>query len=267
MKNHFTWILPALAGAFLIEVWYAVIIFGQQPAVILPAPHRILMAMFEERDLLFPAACRTGLSAVVGFIAAVGGGVLLAVILASSRVLKRSIYPWILVMQMIPVIVLIPVFVIWFGEGMPSITAITFMISFFPVTANTKLGLVSTDKELLELFRMWNATRMQEILHLRIPYALPQCLTGMKIAGTLAPIGAITGDALAGAVSTYPGLGFLVQTYRAQLYTEAIFAVALVGCILGFMFVGAVNLLSWYLLRYWHESYLPEQHQIPARRP
>lgn len=259
--------MPALAGIFIIEVWYAIIIFGHQPAVILPAPHRILMAMFEERDLLFPAAFRTGLSALVGFIAAVGGGVLLAVILASSSALKRSFYPWVLVMQMIPVIVLIPVFVIWFGEGMPSITAITFMISFFPVTANTTLGLVSTDKELLELFRMWNATRMQEFLHLRVPYAFPHFLTGMKIAGTLAPIGAITGDMLAGAVSTYSGLGFLVQTFRAQLYTEAIFAVALVGCILGFLFVGAVNLLSWYLLRYWHESYLPAQPPKPDRRP
>jgi len=259
--------LPVLTGAILIEVWYALIVFGKQPAVILPAPHRILMAVFEERDLLFPAACRTGLSAVLGFIAAVGGGVVLAVILASSRILKMSIYPWVLVMQMIPVIVLIPIFVIWLGEGIPSIIAITFMISFFPVTANTTLGLVSTDKELLQLFRMWNATRMQEILHLRVPYALPNFLTGMKIAGTLAPIGAITGDALAGAVSTYAGLGFLVQTYRAQLNIEAIFAVALVGCVMGFLFVGTVNLLSWYLLHSWHESYLPAEPLKPAHRP
>ncbi len=256
-----------MTGALLIEVWYALIVFGQQPAVILPAPHRILMAVFEEWDLLFPAVCRTGLSAVLGFIAAVGGGVVLAVILASSRILKMSIYPWVLVMQMIPVIVLIPIFVIWLGEGIPSIIAITFMISFFPVTANTTLGLVSTDKELLQLFRMWNATKMQEILHLRVPYALPHFLTGVKIAGTLAPIGAITGDALAGAVSTYAGLGFLVQTYRAQLNTEAIFAVALVGCILGFLFVGTVYLLSWYLLHSWHESYLPAEHSKPAQRP
>lgn len=260
MKKHITWVLPAFAGAFIIAIWYSIIIFGHVHSVVLPAPHKVLTAVITERDLLLPAACRTFLAAITGFVAAVGGGVVLAVILAYSRLLKMSIYPWVLVMQMIPVIVLIPIFVIWLGEGMPSITAITFMIAFFPVTANTTLGLLSTDQGLLELFRMWNASKLQEVLYLRAPYALPHFLTGMKIAGTLAPIGAITGDALAGAVSEYAGLGFLVQTYRAQLNSEAIFAVALVGCILGFIFVGAVNFLSWFLLHSWHESYLAEEH-------
>ena len=101
-------------------------------------------------------------------------------------------------LQMTPVIILAPIFVLWLGQGLPRIVAITFMICFFPVVANTTMGFISADRNHRELFAVCGATRWQELRHLRIPAAMPYFLTGVKIAGTLAPIGAITGDFLAG---------------------------------------------------------------------
>jgi NitT/TauT family transport system permease protein len=129
------------------------------------------------------------------------------------------------------------------------------MIGFFPVVANTTMGLVSTDRNLLDLFKMSNATKMQEILHLRVPFAMPYFLTGMKIAGTLAPIGAIAGDLFAGSSQGgVGGIGYMVILYNSQLKIPELFATALVACMLGFVFVGCVNWLHWFLLKNWHES-------------
>lgn len=249
------WWLPIATAILGIVAWYGVILAWRLESFLLPAPHEIIGAMARERHLLFPAAGRTFLAAAVGFTCAVCGGALLAILLASSRIIRRSITPYVLMLQMTPVVVLVPIFVIWFGEGLPSITAITFMIGFFPVAANTLAGLRSVDRGHIDLFHLAGASHRQELLLLRLPTALPHFLTGVKIAGTLAPIGAIAGDFLAGAADRYAGLGFLIGIFRAQVKIDAVFAVALLACLLGFLFVGAVSLLHWKLLHSWHESY------------
>jgi NitT/TauT family transport system permease protein len=252
--NHLSWILPTAVGAAIIAIWYAIIAIFKIPPFELPAPHQILEAGIREKDNLIPAAIRTSTSAIIGFVAAVGGGFMISLLLGSSRWVKTSLYPWILVLQMTPTIVLIPIFVIWMGPGMPSITAITFMIGFFPVVANTTMGLISTEKNLLDLFKMCNASRFQEIFLLRVPNAMPFFLTGVKIAGTLAPIGAISGDFLAGEGSRYAGLGYWTLLYQGRTQTAEMFAVAFTACILGFIFVGAVNFMHHKLLSHWHSS-------------
>jgi len=179
----------------------------------------------------------------------------LSMFLALSLRIKESLYPFVLILQMTPVIILAPIFVLWLGQGLPSIVAITFMICFFPIVANTTMGFMSVERNLRELFVMCNATRGQEIRYLRVPAAMPYFLTGMKIAGTLAPIGAITGDFLAGSAQNgVGGLGFMTITYFSQLKTPALFATGMVACLLGFLFVLGVNGLHWLLLHQWHDS-------------
>lgn len=247
--------LPLVLGIALLALWYGLIHLFSIPAYLLPTPGAILEALWQERHFLFPAASRTALSALAGFATAVFGGYAMAMLLAFSPRMKQALFPWILMLQMIPVIVLIPIFVLWLGPGRPSVMAITFMISFFPIVANTTLGLVSTERNLVELFTVNRASRWQEIFWLRMPYALPHFLTGLKIAATLAPIGAITGEFLAG--TTPDSLGYLLNIYRADPgKTAEIFAVALLSCLLGFLFVGAIFALSWMLLHRWHDSML-----------
>lgn len=256
-----TWLMPTLSGLILLGIWYSIAYFyGKNEGfevqrIIIPFPHQIFDALITERETLWIATKQTALSAVVGFVAAVVIGYVLSMLLASAVWVKQALYPWVLVLQMTPVVILAPIFVLWVGQGLPSITAITFMIGFFPVVANTTMGLVSTDRNLLDLFAMSNATKAQEIMYLRVPYAMPYFLTGMKIAGTLAPIGAISGDLFAGSSQGgVGGIGFMVILYNSQLKIPELFATAFVACLLGFLFVGTVNWLHWFLLKDWHDS-------------
>jgi NitT/TauT family transport system permease protein len=260
MKRALPWILPAATGVLLIALWYAIKALAHLESFILPSPAEIVRAAWRERDTLVGAVLITGKGAVLGFLAAVAGGFLLSLVMALAAPLKQSLYPYILILQMTPVIILAPIFVLWLGQGTPSIVAITFMICFFPVVANTTHGFVSVDSNLRELFLMCRASRAQELLHLRIPAAMPNFLTGTKIAGTLAPIGAITGDFLAGgAVNGRGGLGFMTIAYFSQLKIPELFATGGVACLLGFLFVGGVNLLYWAVLHGWHESVRPRE--------
>jgi NitT/TauT family transport system permease protein len=162
---------------------------------------------------------------------------------------------------MIPVVVLAPVLVIWLGPGLPSVTAVTFLIGFFPIVANTTQGLISTEQNMVDLFRMCNATKTQEILLLRVPFALPYFLTGLRIAGSLAMIGAIAGEFFAGSsAGGTGGLGFMVIIYNAQLKIPALFATGLTACLGGFLFVSLVLWLNWLLLHQWHDSIARSDH-------
>jgi NitT/TauT family transport system permease protein len=252
-----SWILPALTGVGLIGLWYLVRRVSGMPIYVLPTPDEIVQAAWEERHMLLSAVLITSRGAILGFLAAVGVGFVLSLILGFSPRIKASFYPYILILQMMPVTILAPVFVLWLGQGLPSIVAITFMIGFFPVVANTTMGFISVDRNLKELFLMCKATRAQELRYLRIPGAMPFFLTGVKIAGTLAPIGAIVGDFLAGsAQGGVGGIGYMTITYFGQLKTPALFATGFTACLLGFGFVGSVNWLHWRLLHQWHDSFI-----------
>ena len=206
--------------------------------------------------MLVRAAGRTSLGALGGFLAAAFAGLLLALALGGARVLRAGLYPWLLVLQMTPVIVLAPIIVLWAGPGLPGIITVTFLISFFPIVVNTTQGLLSADAGMVDLFRLCGASRWQELGFLRLPAALPYFLAGLRIAATLAPIGAIFGEYLVGnAAGGTGGLGFLVYTYNVQIKIPALFATGLVSCLMGFGFVAAVAGLNWVWLHRWHDSF------------
>jgi NitT/TauT family transport system permease protein len=252
---------PLTFGACLLVVWYlAILVFGI-PEYQLPPLHRIVEAGFEERDVLFSGALQTTIACLIGFFSSVAGGVALSVLLASSRLAYRGIYPYILLLKMMPIIVIAPIVILWAGQGLTSITAITFLVCFFPIVANTTMGLRSAEANHLDLFSVYKANRWQEMFWLRVPGALPYFMTGLKIAAALTPIGALYGDTVAGMGSgNEAGLGFVVMIFSAQFKIPALFASAFVACAIGFLFVGLVNVIAWYTLHRWHESYLMDEH-------
>jgi NitT/TauT family transport system permease protein len=255
------WVLPVLSGLLFVSVWYAVRRFSGLQSWILPTPGEILDAAWSERERLLHGVERTAVGALAGFLLAAGTSFGLALLLGSSRALRASLYPWLLVLQMTPVIVLTPIIVLWAGPGQPGIITITWLISFFPVVANTTQGLISADLNHVALFRMANATRWQELIHLRVPAAMPYYLTGLRIAATLAPIGAIFGEYMVGnTAGGAGGLGFLVYSYNSQIKIPALFATALTSCLLGFVFVAAITWLNWALLHRWHDSFERDDH-------
>jgi NitT/TauT family transport system permease protein len=253
--------LPVVSGALFLALWYAVRHFSGLQSWILPTPDEVLDAAWKERGRLLRAAGNTMVGALGGFLLAGSLGFVTALVLGVSRSLRAALYPWLLVLQMTPVIVLTPIIVLWAGPGVPGIVTVTWLISFFPIVANMTQGLVSTDINHVALFRMANASRLQEMLLLRVPSAMPYYLAGLRIAATLAPIGAIFGEYMVGnSAGGSGGLGFLVYSYNTQIKIPALFATALTSCLLGFIFVAAVSLLNWTVLHKWHDSYERDDH-------
>ena len=250
-------LLPALAGGLLIGLWY-LIHWGMssEQRFLLPLPTDVLQALHDERATLWGAAKSTALGAFLGFTLAVAVSFLFALILSLSQAVRSGLYPYLMILQMTPIIVMAPILILWVGPGLKSVVIITFLICFFPMVVNTTQGLISTDRNLVDFFRMCRVTKSQEVFSLRVPAALPYFFTGLRIAATLAPIGAIVGDFYAGnAAGGEGGLGFLTIIYSSQFKMGALFATAAVCCLLGFVFVLTVIGLSWLSLHKWHDSF------------
>lgn len=250
-------LLPLGVGVLMFAAWYAIhAALSEDFRFLLPTPDAVLAAFHDNREVLTRAALNTTRGALLGFTLAVVVSFITALVLSLSSWIRASLYPYLMILQMTPIIVIAPMLVLWVGAGLKSVSLITFLISFFPLVVNTTQGLLSTDRNLVELFRMQRARPWQEIFLLRVPAALPYFFTGLRIAAVLAPIGAIVGDYTAGSSDGGGGgLGFQVIIYNGQAKYAALFATAAIGCMLGFLFTAFVVALSWLALHRWHDSY------------
>jgi NitT/TauT family transport system permease protein len=253
-------LLPLLMGALFILAWYGIKYALHLPSFILPTPREIAAAAFRERATLAHGALVTATGAVLGFLLAAVGALALALVISLSPLIRLSILPYILMLQMMPIVVKAPVIILWFGPGLPSTVAIAFLISFFPIVVSTTQGLISTDRNMVDLFRIGARHRWQEILWLRLPFALPYFLTGLRIAGSLAPMAAIAGEFFSGnSAGGTGGLGFLVVEYNSQMQISELFAAGFTACALGLIFYAIIAGLNWWLLRNWHDSFSSQQ--------
>jgi NitT/TauT family transport system permease protein len=241
----------------MILLWYAIhMSMGAEQQFLLPTPGAVVRAFSEEGSELWGAALNTGIGAFLGFGSAVILSFVIALLLSLSPLVRACFYPYLMILQMTPIIMLAPILILWVGPGLMSVSIITFLICFFPMVVNTTQGLISTDRNLVAFFRMCKASKAQEIFLLRVPAALPYFFTGLRIAGTLAPIGAIVGDFYAGnSAGGHGGLGFLSIIYESRFQMGALFATAVISCLLGFVFVAGVVGLSWLGLHKWHDSF------------
>jgi NitT/TauT family transport system permease protein len=256
-RKFLTILLPVATGMLVIAAWYARhFALSDEMKFLLPPPHKVLAALVDNWGTLGRAAVNTTKGALLGFGLAVVISFITALALSLSRWVRVSVYPYLMILQMTPVIIVAPILVVWKGAGLTSVSIITFLISFFPLVVNTTQGLISTDRNLVELFRMQRAKPWQEILFLRIPAGLPYFFTGLRIAAVLAPIGAIVGDYTAGSsAGDGGGLGFQAIIFSSQAKYPALYATAGIACVLGFVFTATVVGLSRLALYQWHDSY------------
>jgi NitT/TauT family transport system permease protein len=222
---------------------------GIVPSYLLPTPGAVFRAMIDSRVELGRAMLKTSESAIAGFALSAITGVVIAVLLSSWRWVQKAFYPYAVFFQTVPIIAIAPLLVIWFGYGMRTVVASAFVVSIFPVIANTLTGILSTDLALRELFRLYGASRWETIVKLRFPAALPQILTGLRISSGLAVIGAIVGEFIGG-----EGIGSVVDVARTQQRVDKVFAAVLMASLLGLFLFGAINLISAVTLRRWHAS-------------
>jgi NitT/TauT family transport system permease protein len=250
-------LLPAATGALVLAVWYGIHFYlHPEMRFLLPTPGAVVQALQANRETLANAALNTTQGALLGFGLAVVVSIVLAIFLSLSPLVRTSLYPYLMALQMTPLPILAPICVIWVGAGLKSVALLTFVIAFFPLVVNTTQGLISTDRNLVELFRLYRANRFQQLFLLRVPSALPYFFTGLRIAATIAPIGAVVAEMNAGTSrGGGGGLGFQAVIYAAQAKYPALFATAAVTCVLGFILNAAVLALAWLALHHWHDSY------------
>jgi len=250
-------LLPAAAAAVVVALWYGVHFYlDEEMRFLLPTPAAILQALVDQRESLGRAALNTTEGALLGFGLAVVVSSLLAIVLSLSPHVRTSLYPLLMAVQMTPLPILAPICVIWVGAGLKSVALLTFVIAFFPLVVNTTQGLISVDRNLVELYSLYRATRWQQLWQLRVPAALPYFFTGLRIAATLSPIGAVVADMNAGSsAGDGGGLGFQAVIDSSQAKYPALFATAAATCVLGFILNAAVLGLAWLALHHWHDSY------------
>jgi NitT/TauT family transport system permease protein len=243
-------VLSFAAGTLLAELLIRLL---HVPPYLLPAPSAVVAVMLDRAPDLLHAMLTTAIAATVGFALAVSIGILTAILMSTSRLVQRAVYPYMIFFQTVPVVAVAPLLVIWFGAGLQSVTICALIVSIFPIIANTLTGLLSTDPALADMFKLYRANWLETMLKLRLPSALPNIITGMRIAAGLAVIGAIVGEFVA-AVLDQPGLGVKLMEARRLGQTDFVFAAILVASVLGLTMFGAVNLFGHVVLRHWHAS-------------
>ena len=205
---------------------------------LLPAPSEVARALVEDRALLLDDAWVTGQEVVLGFVLALVAGVAIAVGLHLSSLARRAVYPLVVASQAVPVIVIAPILVIWFGFGMTPKLIVVALICFFPITVNTLDGLRAVEPAHVKMMRTLGAGRWALLRRLELPAALPYLFSGAKVAVAVAVIGAVFGEL----VGSDAGLGHAIQVGMAQLLTARVFAAVLLLSAMAIALFGLVSL-------------------------
>jgi len=244
--------LPPLiffVGAVL--TWHLTVELFDIKPFLLPGPLRVAAALNTHMDALLSAAWLTATGALCGFLLSFAAGFCISLLFSQSRLIERSLYPYAIFLQTVPIVAIAPLIILWIGHGFYGVIAVSFIISLFPIIANTTTGLTSVGQDLLDLFALNNATRWQVLFKLRVPHAVPNMLTGAKISSGLSVIGAIVGEFFAGYGTEDFGLGYLIILTHSQAKTDFLFACIFFCTGLGWTIFTSVNVLSRFLLVRW----------------
>src|ERR1700680_3155814 len=255
MRQNLRTLADALAVfAALLALWQLILWIFHVPPYMLPSPWAVALAVRARFPSLLTSLTITAEEAAGGLIAGTSMGVVVALIFAQSRWIRKMLYPYTL-LQTVPIIAIAPLIIMWVGAGTGAVTLIAFIMSLAPIIANTTQGLISVEENLVHLFLMHNASRAQLLFKLRLPHSVPSLFVGIRIASGIAVIGAITGELYAGSSSVgRGGLGYSILYASSQLQTDYLFALVLAATVLGFGFLFLVIFLVWVFLHRWHES-------------
>jgi NitT/TauT family transport system permease protein len=241
--------------AALIVIWQLILWIFHVPPYMLPSPWAVARATGARFPALLNASLLTAEEAGGGLLASILAGVVIALLFAQSRWVRRMLYPYTILLQTVPIVAVAPLILMWVGAGTAAVALIAFIISLAPIIANTTQGLISVEENLVHLFLMHSASRAQILFKLRLPHAVPSLFVGIRIASGISVIGAITGELYAGSSRVGEGgLGYSILYASSQLQTDYLFALVLAATALGFSFFFLVMFLEWYFLHRWHES-------------
>jgi NitT/TauT family transport system permease protein len=251
-------LLPVLVFALAIAVWALVVRVNDIQPYVVPGPDLVYRTLIDDWPILSQSLLTTLRTTLEGFAAAAFGGILLALLFNQSKWLEYSLFPYAVVLQVTPIIAIAPLLLIY----LPQTTAVivcAWIVAFFPVLSNTTLGLNSVDRNLAGLFQLYGASRLQTLLFLKLPSALPYIMGGLRIAGGLSLIGAVVAEIAAGTAGAGSGLAYRIVESGNRLNIPRMFAALLLLSAAGIVIYGLLALVSHLVLRRWHESALGKE--------
>jgi NitT/TauT family transport system permease protein len=247
-------VAPMVIGLLMLALWEGVVRLAGIPPYVLPGPLLVARTLVADWGMLGPALWVTLEITLEALAAAVVVGGLLAVLFSLSRWLELSLFPYAIILQVTPIVAIAPLIIAWANDVDLSLLICAWLVAFFPILSNTILGLRSVDRNLLALFELYGAGRWKTLIHLRLPAALPYFLGGLRISGGLALIGAVVAEFVAGTGGSASGLAYRILEAGYQLRIPRMFAALALISAAGIAIYLLLSLLSYLLLRRWHES-------------
>lgn len=238
---------PLVLGAVLIGLWYFIsyVVLAPRRRFLLRPPHEVVQQGFLVWNNLHPILDGLYWStrvALIGLAISIVLGVTIAVLMSQTIIIERATFPYLVMLQAVPILALVPLITFWFGTGENARVIVCVIIALFPIIVNTLFGLQSADQGMHDLFTLQHASRRTRLRKLMLPAALPAIFAGLRISAGLCVIGAIVGDFFFGRGK--PGLGQLLKRFANRLEGEQLIATVFVACGLGvavFLFFGWVQ--------------------------
>jgi len=262
-------VAPITVGLLFIGLWALVVWFFAIKPYVLPSPAAVAQSLWNDGWSLLGSLWFTLEVTLLALAAAVLIGGLIAVLFSLSRLVEISFFPYVVILQVTPLIAIAPLLIIWVhvlsaaaGTADRPIIALlvcAWIVAFFPIVANTTVGLNSADRNLVALFRLYGASRWRTLWLLRMPTALPYFLTGVRISGGLALIGAVASEFVAGTGGAETGLAYRILEAQYRLLTARLFAALILLSLTGVIIYLVLDGLSRLMLRRWHESVAGEE--------
>ncbi len=250
------WTLPSLVMVLSLLAWHLYVTLWEVPHYVLPGPLLVVQSLFEDWGLLWPAMMTTGRLTLLALAFAIMGGVALAVAFTQSKIIEMSLFPYAVILQVTPVVAIAPLLQIYLESPFVAALLCAWIVAFFPILSNTTVGLKSTDRNLEDLFTIYGASRWQRLRYLAAPSALPYFLSGLKIAGGLALIGAVVAEFVIGRAGTGLGLASTLLEASYRFNFGRLYAALILISVMGVAIFAVMSTISYLALFRWHESAL-----------
>jgi NitT/TauT family transport system permease protein len=242
-------VAPVGFGVAVLAAWQCAVWATGTPKYVVPGPWDIVTAYAASSGELNAALLSTLTVTFAALAAAAFLGVVLAVAMAASVLLRAAIQPWAVALQVTPLVAIAPLIILWVNQAFAALVICATIISFFPILANTAAGLAQTPAALLDLFKLNGASRWQTLLLLRLPSAVPNFLTGLRISGTLALVGAVVAEFVAGSGGFASGLAYRILEAGYRLEIPKMFAAMVLLALAGVAIYAALGGLEYLVLR------------------
>lgn len=248
---------PAILGSLLAGIWYYISQVVLEPGrrFLLPQPHEVVQVGFLDWDkfeVILLSLWSSTQVAMIGLALAIGIGVFLATMMSQTKLVERAVFPFMVTVQAIPILAIVPLIGFWWGYGQPSRVIVCIIISVFPIVLNTLFGLQSAEREMHDLFTLHQASRLTRLRKLMFPAALPAIFAGLRISAGLSVIGAIVGDFFF--VRGEAGIGQRLQTYAYNLRSEELLAAVIMSSALGVAVFWVFGYIQKMAIGKWYES-------------